>query len=284
MHKRHLSPPQWLFLLTFSVRLYVVARLSAMPFFIPKGGDMKFYSDWGVQVAHGILTDHQAFYGLPGYPFFLGLLFKVLNFDRFWVSIVAGLIQALADACTAVFIWMLAMEAFAGDQKGEDFPARVIGWTAAVGWAFYQPAQTFSAVLMPTALAVAAYWYCVWELSRRRTGRFSVWAPWLPIGVLIGFGAMTVATILFVVPLALAAILRNSKFEIRNLKRENAEGAGDDRPHENGAQARPPPTPNLSNFTNARYERLPPPPCSSRASSREHRPAGCIIILWRVSR
>ena len=83
-----------------------------MPFFIPNGGDMKFYSDWGLQVAHGIFTDHQSFYGLPGYPFFLGFLFKILNFDRFWVSIVAGLIQALADALTAVFIWKLAQRGF----------------------------------------------------------------------------------------------------------------------------------------------------------------------------
>jgi tetratricopeptide (TPR) repeat protein len=184
----------------------VIVRLSAMPFFIPNGGDMKFYSDWALKIAHGVLSDHKAFYGLPGYPFLLALLFKFLNFDRFWVSIVAGLMQALADSFTAVLIWKLALEAFS-EEEGQVSPARAIGWMAAVGWAFYQPAQAFSAVLMPTALAVAAFWYCVWELSRRREGRFSLWAPWLPIGVLIGFQAMIVATILFVVPLALAAIV-----------------------------------------------------------------------------
>jgi len=207
MQNRRFSPAQWLFLLTFCIRLYVAVRLSAMPFFIPNGGDMKFYSDWGLRVAHGVFTDHQAFYGLPGYPFFLGLLFKILNFDKFWVSIVAGLIQAVADAFTAVFIWKLAGEAFPGEKEDGISPAQAIGGMAALGWALYQPSQAFSAVLMPTALAVAAYWYCVWELTRRREGRFSVWAPWLPIGVLIGFECMIVATILFVVPLALAAIV-----------------------------------------------------------------------------
>ena len=178
-----------------------------MPFFIPNGGDMKFYSDWGLQVAHGIFTDHQSFYGLPGYPFLLGLLFKILNFDKFWVSIFAGLIQAVADSFTAVFIWKLAEEAFSGDDEGGGIsPSRAIGCMAAVGWALYQPSQAFSAVLMPTALAVAAFWYGVWELTRRRE-RFSVWAPWLPIGALIGFEAMIVATILFLVPLALVAIV-----------------------------------------------------------------------------
>lgn len=205
--KRHLSPVQWLFLLTLSVRLYVVARLSAMPFFIPDGGDMKFYSDWGLRVAHGILTDHQAFYGLPGYPFLLGFLYKILNFDRLGVSILAGLIQSLADAFTSVFIWKIAQEAFRGkpDEHGLS-PGNAIGGLAAIGWALYQPAQTFTAVLMPTSLAVAVYWYSVWVLMRRRGGGFSIWAPWLPIGVLIGFESMIVATILFLIPMALVAI------------------------------------------------------------------------------
>jgi tetratricopeptide (TPR) repeat protein len=204
MQRRRFSPVHWLFLLTFAVRLLVAMRLCAMPFFIPDGGDMKFYSDWGLRVAHGVLTDHQSFYGLPGYPFFLGLLFKILSFDKFWVSIFAGLIQALADSLTTVFIWKLAGEAFPSETEGGVSPAQAIGGLAALGWALYQPSQAFSAVLMPTALAVAAYWYCVWELSRRRE-KFSVWAPWLPLGLLIGFCAMMVATIL--IPLALAAII-----------------------------------------------------------------------------
>jgi len=221
MLKRHFSPAQWLFLLTFTVRLYVIVRLSAMPFFLPNGGDMKFYSDWGLKIAHGFLTDHQSFYGLPGYPFILGILFKILNYDRFWVSIVAGLIQALADATTALFIWKLSIEAFSGPDREEMPRARLIGGIAAVGWAIYEPAQVFSAVLMPTAIAVAAFWYCVWELSRQRKKPFSVWAPWLPIGILIGFETMIVATILFLVPLALAAIIsgwKRSKIEVSALR------------------------------------------------------------------
>ncbi|MGA3172102.1 MAG: tetratricopeptide repeat protein [Chthoniobacteraceae bacterium] len=177
-----------------------------MPFFVPNGGDMMFYSDWGLRIAHGILTDHQSFYGLPGYPYLLGALFKILNFDRFWVSVVAGLIQSAADGLTAVFIWKIAIEAFPDEGVGP-----WIGGAAAIGWALYQPAQAFSAVLMPTALEVAAFWYCVWVSMRRRP--FSVWKPWLGIGLLLGFEAMIVATILFAAPLALAAIAIRFKEE-----------------------------------------------------------------------
>jgi tetratricopeptide (TPR) repeat protein len=207
MSKRHFSPAHWLFLITFAVRLYVLTRLSATSFFVPNGGDMKFYSDWAIKIAHGVFTDHQAFYGLPGYPYLLALIFRFLNFDKFWVSILAGLIQSAADSLTSVLIWKLATEAFSGSDDEAPSRAQVIGIAAALGWALYQPAQVFSTVLMPTSLAITTFWYCVWELTRRREERFSIWAPWLPIGLLIGFEAMIVATILFLVPLGLAAIL-----------------------------------------------------------------------------
>ena len=202
MLKRLLYRSLWLFLLTFSVRLYVLNRLSGTPFFIPLSGDMRFYSDWGLRIAHGVFTDHRAFYGLPGYPFLLGFLFKILNFDRFGVAVVAALLQSVADAFTAVFIWNIALEAF--DKKEDSRKPMVIGALAVLGWALYQPSQAFSAVLMPTALAVAIFWYCVWVLMRRQP--FSVWKPWLPLGALIGLEAMIVATILFIVPMAFAAI------------------------------------------------------------------------------
>jgi tetratricopeptide (TPR) repeat protein len=211
MPKRSFSPAQWLFLLTFAVRLFVLARLAQMPYFVPTGGDMKFYSDWGLRIAHGALTDHQSFYGLPGYAYILAILYKFLNFDKFWVSILAGLIQATADSCTALIIWKLAGEAFGKGNDAGKARAQFISGVAAIAWAFYQPAQVFTAVLMPTSLAVAAFWFGVWILTKKREGAASMWKPWLPIGVLIGFVAMIVATVLFLVPLGWAAIWRDSR-------------------------------------------------------------------------
>jgi len=175
---------------------------------------MKFYSDWGLSVGHGVLTNYQAFYGLPFYSYFLGFLYRILNFDLFWVSIVAALIQSLADAVTGWLIWKIAVETFPARGEGRFSPGNVIGCVAGIGWALYQPAQAFSAVLMPTALAVVAFWYCVWVLTRRRAG-YSIWKPWLPIGALIGMQAMMVATILFLVPLALVAIAMRYRESIR---------------------------------------------------------------------
>src|SRR5882724_848388 len=97
----------WLFLLTFAVRLVVLIRFADSLNFLPEGDDMKFYSDWALRIAHGQWTDHQAFYGLPGYAYCLALIFTVVRgFDPF----VVGLLQALLDAGISLLLWKIARE------------------------------------------------------------------------------------------------------------------------------------------------------------------------------
>ena len=76
---------------------------------------------------------------------------------------------------------------------------------AALGWGFFLPEQAYAAILMPTAGLVFVFWFIVWQIVGRREMPGS-WRT-LFLGVLIGFTAMGVATILFLVPLLLAAFL-----------------------------------------------------------------------------
>ena len=79
-----------------------------------------------------------------------------------------------------------------------------IGILAAAGWAFFQPAQAYSVILMPTAWLVFVFWLVVAQVVRRKT------APTLTLcflaGALLGFTAMGIATILFLVPFLIAAL------------------------------------------------------------------------------
>ena len=103
------SPGLWLFLLTFAVRLLVLIRFSDSLHFLPDGDDMKFYTDWALRITHGQWTDHQAFYGLPGYAYCLALIFTLARqFDPFLV----GLLQALLDAGIGVLLWKISREVF----------------------------------------------------------------------------------------------------------------------------------------------------------------------------
>ncbi|MEI8342930.1 MAG: tetratricopeptide repeat protein, partial [Verrucomicrobiota bacterium] len=201
-------PVVWLLLIGFFVRLLVLNRLSGSPYFKPDGGDMKFYSDWALQILRGHWTDGKAFYGLPGYAFLLaGIDWITAGYvpeasDLLFVfSWVTGLFQAVTEACVAVILYKIAVLVF--DETGTEMPGKMIGWGAALGWIFFQPAQTFSSVLMPTPWLVLAFWGCVWWILSTRTS--SWWNPWLWMGLLIGAIAMMIATVLFLVPLAAVA-------------------------------------------------------------------------------
>ena len=200
------APAFAIFLLAFAIRLLVLVRFSHSPHFIPDGDDMKFYSDWALRITHGQLTDHQAFYGLPGYAFCLAAIYKLSGgLDPF----AAGLLQALMDAGIATLLYKIARAVFAPSEEeaGERFATarpHVIGLGAALLWMFFTPAQAFSMILMPTIWLVLSYYTCVlWAV---KTQRSSWWKPWLALGAFVGVIAMLVATILFAVPLLLTAL------------------------------------------------------------------------------
>ena len=198
------SPVGLLFVLTLTVRLLVLTRFSHSIHFLPDGDDMKFYNDWALRIVRGEWTDGRAFYGLPGYAYALAAIYAVAGYNPFAV----GLLQAVLEALTAVVLYRIALLAFA-PQAGEPADGRraqTIGLGAALAWTFYLPAQTFSAILMPTCWLVLAFYGCVYWLLR--TERASWWRPWLWLGLAAGAMAMLVATILFLVPLMLVAIAR----------------------------------------------------------------------------
>lgn len=203
----------YIFLGVFVLRLVVLVRLTESPFLLPAQGDMHFYNEWAQRILRGEWTDHRAFYGLPLYPFILAGLYALFGFSPF----VPGLVQTCLDAGTAVLIFKIGQHVFAqrdgaadGSKASAEAISRwnrgsIIGLLAAAGWAFYLPAQSYSVILMPTAWLVFIFWWIVWEILRRSTLPPPRW--FVLIGLVIGITAMGVATILFLLPLVLAALL-----------------------------------------------------------------------------
>jgi len=171
---------------------------------------MQFYDNWAKQILHGHWTDHQAFYGLPLYPFLLAVLYRIFGYSPF----VPGLFQACFDAGTAALIYKITVYLLNRGREGMCTRAAVAGILAAAGWCLFVPEQAYSAILMPTAAATFVFWLLVWLVIR--TG-----APPSPrrccaYGLLLGFAAMGVAAILFLLPLFIAAIfIRQAKMAAR---------------------------------------------------------------------
>ncbi len=200
---RTITPEVRLFLGVLILRLFTLVRLTGSSFLLPDHGDMHFYNDWALRILSGQLTDYHAFYGLPLYAYLLAGLYKIVGYNPF----VPGLIQVCLDAGTAVLIYRLGVVVFPSRASGTaPFLSRrgeVIGVVAALGWAIFQPAAAYSIVLMPTVWLVFVFWFVVWEIVRREE------APRLPgwfwLGLLVGFAAMGIATVLFLLPLLLLA-------------------------------------------------------------------------------
>src|SRR3954466_14223455 len=70
-------PPAIVFGVALLARLAVLFLFSSSPHFGVQPGDMRFYHEWALRILAGQWTDHHAFYGLPGYAFFLAGIYKV---------------------------------------------------------------------------------------------------------------------------------------------------------------------------------------------------------------
>ena len=195
--KRFFPNAAWIFLLALLVRLVVLSRFGHSAYFSPTSGDMKFYADWGQRIAAGDWTDFHAFYGLPGYPFLLAGIFVLHGFSPYTIAF----LQTLSETGIAVLIYQTAIWAFPGSRP------RLIGVLASLGWMFFQPAQAFSLIVMPTTWSVLAFWSVfAWSV---RTGSRSRWWPWAALGAVVGVAATLVATVILVLPIPIAAAVRN---------------------------------------------------------------------------
>ena len=94
------------------VRLFVLGRLAGSAFLLPTRGDMHFYDDWAQKVVGGQLTDHHAFYGLPGYAYLLAGSLYAFRLRALYPRI----LQAMLDAGTALLIYKICVAIFA--EKG----------------------------------------------------------------------------------------------------------------------------------------------------------------------
>lgn len=197
------SAPFYVLAFVLAARFFSLARLAPSSSGSAPSGDIAFYQAWAARIIGGELTDGRAFYALPLYAYWLAALQWLLGPGAF----LPAFLQCCADAGTALLLYLITAKLIAerfGTGESGARRGRIAGVIAAVAWAFYLPAQAFSIVLMPTVLGDFVFWFLVWQIVGRekRPG----WLLCLFWGLLIGVTAMAVATMLFVIPLLLAAL------------------------------------------------------------------------------
>ena len=194
----HLRPAHYIFAGVLLIRVVVLGRLTASPYLLPTRGDMHFYDEWAQRILSGELSDHLAFYGLPGYPYVLAALYKIAGYGPF----VPALLQALLEAGTGALIYKVSVGIFSETGLRR---AQIVGVLAALGWAFFVPAQAYAVVLMPTAWFIFIFWLILWRIVGWKNAPTKLES--LVLGLLVGLAATAIATILFLIPLLVSAIL-----------------------------------------------------------------------------
>lgn len=183
------------FLVVLAMRLISAFRILESHFPPDAQGDMEFYHGWALRVLGGVWSDGAAFYGLPGYAYFLAGIYWLVGPEPALVVF----LQCFVEAGTALLIFAitrLILPRRAGVAAGV---------LAGLGWGFYPAGAAFAGVLMPTSWAVFGYWGMIyWAMKAAGKGFRPFW-PWAAMGVCAGVIAMGVATVLFVLPLAAAA-------------------------------------------------------------------------------
>jgi len=188
----------------FVWRFFALLALVDSPLLIPEGGDTRFYADWALRITQGQFSDGYAFYGLPGYSWFLAGLFAVFGFNPF----VPALVQIGFDA------WLVGIMT-AWVRRLPSLQSNGTADLASVGtgllWILFVPATAFSIILMPTLMVVAIYWRLIdWASLAKTPIRL---LTWIALGILVGFVAQVIATIFFVMPILLALAWKRSESE-----------------------------------------------------------------------
>ena len=161
------------------------------PFYEPLLLDPAYYHQWANRILGGDFIGEPVFYGLPLYPFFLALGYKVFGGSVFAVK----LIQACLGVVTLFLIYKI----------GEKIASRRVGLVAAGLAAFYGPLFFHEQIFIPEALSLplyAASFYGACVFTDEPTAKKGVF-----IGILFGLATLTKAGILLFVPVFTAVLL-----------------------------------------------------------------------------
>ena len=168
-----------------ALRLLYLNQHIASPYFEPLILDPNYYHEWALRLLQGKWIQETAFFGLPLYPMFLSLIYKLSGTQILAVKF----FQQCIGILNILLIYFLTQRLFA--QKR-------ISLMAALMSAFYGPYLFHETILIPEALAVALYTcvllgvICFWDRPSRKKAIF--------LGLLFALAGCTKAGLFLFLP------------------------------------------------------------------------------------
>lgn len=132
------------------IRLTYLWASRKSPFYEPVILDPNYYHEWarGI-VLRGQVSPYPVFYGLPLYPFFIALCYKIFSGSLFFVKLVQSVLLG-------------SLTLYLSFRIGDRMAGRSVGLLAAFLGAFYGPLFFHEQILIPETLAVPLYALTLW--------------------------------------------------------------------------------------------------------------------------
>jgi len=164
------------FLIALGLRVAYVEQIRVVPFVYTPVGDAAAYDSWARRIADGDWLGEETFYQAPAYPYFLALVYRLLDDGPMGIR----WIQAALGAISCLLI---------GLATARFFRNRAIGIAAATLFALYPPAIFFGGLIQKTALAT--FWMAlVLYLASLQLDRPRGWV-FLILGLVLGLFGLT---------------------------------------------------------------------------------------------
>ncbi len=177
-----------IFAVAFTMRAIYFRQIHNSPPFAILSLDDSYYDTWALQISKGDLLGKEVFYGLPLYPYLLGLIYSIFGHSIF----IARLAHALFDSISCVLLFALGKRIF--DRATAILASCIL---ASYGMSFYISGFLSSgslSMLLNLSLLLAL-------LSLYRNPTLT---RWLAAGVLIGIISLANASVLLFAPCVIA--------------------------------------------------------------------------------
>jgi tetratricopeptide (TPR) repeat protein len=172
-----------IFVLALLIRLICVFQIDASPFTFLSIDDT-YYDSWALEISGGDIIGDEAFYGLPLYPYLLGLLYFIFGHN----ILLAKIANAVLGSASCVFLYLLGARVF--NKKTGIIASSVL--------AFYNISIFYENMLSSTALAMLLYLgLLLIAVSLYNKPSLKKWAG---MGILAGITSLANAIALLFVP------------------------------------------------------------------------------------
>ncbi|NQU74159.1 MAG: tetratricopeptide repeat protein [Candidatus Omnitrophica bacterium] len=186
-----------IFLLAFFIRFIYLDQIKDNPFFTPyEGGlDDYLYDTWAREIAFTDFVGKEVFWGLPLYPYFLGLVYFLFGRDLY----IARLIQFAIGALNCVLLYFIGKKVF----------NKSTGIIASIMLALYSPAIFYEGFLSGSFLSI--FLNSIAIILILQTAQKSNWKKWFSIGLLIGISGLSGASIFLFLPFLIYWLFKTFK-------------------------------------------------------------------------